>query len=100
MIRITLQDRDDVLVMKVEGCLTGAWVSEVEAVFRDVTARRQHRAIRVDMRDVQCVNDRGLELMTDMYLAGAEFETTGCEMPELVREITRGHHAPVAVRRD
>jgi hypothetical protein len=92
MLRITIQPAGDELVMKLEGCLAGAWVDELEACWRHTRTPDGGR-LRVDLRGVCHVDEAGRELMTRMYLAGAAFVASGCVMPEVVREVTQ---APVA----
>src|SRR3970282_2135272 len=46
------------------------------------------RRVRVDLTNVCHVDDAGVELLMVMYRAGTRFETKGCFMPELVREIS------------
>ena len=86
MFRITLNDADDVLVIRLEGCLSGAWVVEAGLVWRQITTRRS-RPIRVDLTEVCLVDEDGRKLIALMHLDGASFVTSGCEMPEIVREI-------------
>jgi hypothetical protein len=86
--------------MKLEGSLSGAWVVEAGLIWRQLTQRRFLRSIQVDLRGVCHVDDDGRKLLTLMHLDGAQFVTAGCEMPEIVREITyAGEAAPVVVRR-
>lgn len=87
MLRITTQAADGELVMKLEGCLAGPWVRELETCWRDALLRRNGRQIRVDLTSVCHVDAPGRELMTVMHRAGARFITRGCLMPEVVREI-------------
>ena len=87
MLRITIQRADDDLVMKLEGCLAGPWVHELDACWRQARAQVGGR-IRVDLRSVCHVDEAGRELMTRMYHAGAAFVASGCMMPEVVREVT------------
>jgi hypothetical protein len=99
MFRITTNDTDDVLVMKLEGCLSGAWVVEAGLVWRQLTQRQLHRPIQVDLRGVCHVDEDGRKLMTLMHLDGAQFITAGCEMPEIVREISDSPEMAHAVAR-
>lgn len=87
MLRITTERAGSELVMKLEGCLEGASVPEVEAVWREA-AMSHNRPVRVDLVDVCHVDERGRVLMTEMFRAGVRFTARGCEMPELVREIS------------
>jgi hypothetical protein len=87
MLRITLHRVDDDLVMKLEGCLNGPWVGELEACWRE--ARASHAGgVLVDLRGVYLVDEAGRDLMTRMYHGGAAFAASGCAMPEVVREVT------------
>lgn len=87
MLRITTQTADAELVMKLEGCLAGPWVRELETCWRGALQRQDARRIRVDLTAVCHVDTPGRELMTVMHRAGARFVTKGCLMPEVVREI-------------
>ena len=96
MLRITTHETDDVLVMVLEGSLSGPWVLEARAAWRLASGRHAGRPIRVDMRGLCHVDRDGRTLMARMYLEGAEFLTAGCEMPEIVREISQPFR-PLAV---
>ena len=87
MIRITIHHTDDDLTLRVEGCLSGDLVGELEACWLDARTTRRGRRLRVDLLGVCHVDDRGRELMARLYDDGAQFEVSGCEMPEIVREI-------------
>lgn len=89
MLRITSNGAGDRIVLKLEGCLAGPWVAELESHWRrDVPANSDGR-LQVDVTDVCHVDEAGRRLLTLMYHAGARFVTAGCAMPELVREIAR-----------
>lgn len=95
MLRITLNDSDDVVAMKLEGCVAGPSVSEAFACWQRVTNTLggRRRPVHVDLRGVCHVDDEGRKLLMLMYLAGAEFLTSGCVMPEVVREISEAAQA-------
>lgn len=92
MIRITIHHTDDRLTLKLEGCLTGASVPELETCWLDAGPTLQGRQLRIDLRGVCQVDNRGRELMARLYADGAEFAASGCVMPELVREIAAGDY--------
>ena len=87
MLRITSRNADGECVLKLEGCLAGPWVSELDDYWRAV--RHTNRPMRIDLTDVCHVDEAGRELMTVMYHAGARFVAHGCLIPELVREISQ-----------
>jgi anti-anti-sigma regulatory factor len=87
MIRITIHQSDDDLMLRVEGCLSAALVGELEACWLDARSIRRGRRLLVDLRGVCHVDDRGRELIARLCDDGAQFEASGCEMPEVIREI-------------
>lgn len=87
MLRITLHDTDAKLALTLEGCIAGPWVSELEACWGDARQRQGSRRLEVDLRGVCHVDMRGRSLLGRLHDAGAEFIASGCEMPEVVREI-------------
>lgn len=88
MLRITTNAAAAELVIKLEGCLVGMWVREVEACWREAAAAAAPpRRLHVDLSDVCHVDESGRALMTAMFEAGARFTARGCLMPELVKEI-------------
>lgn len=90
MFRITTHSANDQVVMKLEGCLEGPVVLELEACWRDVSRVSQGRPVRVDLVDVCHVDSAGRELLGRMCHAGVAFVARGCVMPELVKEIAGG----------
>jgi anti-anti-sigma regulatory factor len=88
MFRITTHNGTHGFVMKLEGWLSGAWVQELETTWRNAMSGPQGPRICADLRDVYFVDEAGRELLTEMYRAGVNFVAGGCEMPELVREIS------------
>ena len=84
MFRITSRIEDGEIVLKLEGCLAGAGVQELDACWR---ATRDTRCVRVDLREVCHVDAAGERLLMSMYRARVRLITRGCVMPELVREI-------------
>jgi ABC-type transporter Mla MlaB component len=86
MLRITALAAADEHLLKLEGCLAGAWVPELAACWRQLTTSPAN--VRLDLTDVCHVDDAGRELMTAMYRAGVRFVASGFVIPELVREIS------------
>lgn len=87
MFRITPRVEEDEIVLKLEGCLTGAASQTLDACWRDAVTARAGSRVRVDLRDAWYVDQAGRELMTRMCRAGVQFVSAGCVVPEIVREI-------------
>lgn len=89
MFRITTNIEDSEIVLKLEGCLAGACIRELDSCWRAAIKTQGTLPVRLDLREVCHVDDAGRELMMSMYRAGVRFITRGCVMPELVREIAQ-----------
>jgi hypothetical protein len=88
MFRVTPNATPSGCVLKLEGWLAGPLVQELDACWRRTASLRAGQRLCVDLTDVHFVDARGRQLLTDMYRAGVMFVAKGCEMPELVREIS------------
>jgi hypothetical protein len=88
MFRVTTDDSSEMLVLKLEGSLSGPWVDALIVCWRDALASSRGRPIRVDLRDVFFVDEAGQELLARMHDAGAGLVARGCFVAELVREIS------------
>lgn len=93
MFRITSRIQGDEYVLKLEGCLTGPWVRELDACWQEARTTTEGRRIRIDLEDVWHVDAAGRQLMALMYRAGARFVARGCFMPEVVKEIAESADA-------
>ena len=87
MLRITTHKAAGELVLKLEGCLTGAWVDELDACW--TAANENFAGARiVDLSEVYWVDEAGRQLLAHMHRGGARLVTKGCFMSELVREMS------------
>ena len=87
MLRITPRAESDEIVLRLEGCVAGAWAGELYTCWRGVVKEWRGEQVRVDLTDVCHVDDAGREVLRLMHGAGARFTACGCLMPEIVREI-------------
>jgi len=98
MFRITTQTVDGELVLKLEGCLAGPCVHELETCWLGVIKTLADRHLRVDLTGLWRVDAAGRDLLAAMHRAGAHFVAAGCEMPEVIREISESACATVSAR--
>lgn len=89
MLRITIHNQQSDCVLQLEGHLVEPWVTEVTAVWREVSQGADGRRLIVDLRGVCHVDAAGKDAMSVMYLAGARLVACGCVMPEVIREISQ-----------
>jgi len=85
MVRITSEEKDNRIELRIEGSLRGPWVPELEQVWRDSRGRSKH--LHVNLDDVSFVDDAGKTLLTRMFQDGTELSADGLYMTDVVEEI-------------
>ena len=88
MLKITTQTNPTRTIFEVEGKLAGPWVEELENCWRK--AANSVRPVRVMICAVTFIDDKGRDLLVDMYRHGAELVAEGCMNKAIVEEIIRG----------
>jgi len=84
MLRITTHEDSAAVTLVLEGKCRGAWVEELEHCWRRTHASAAGRKLRVDLEKVGFVDERGKELLAEMYAAGVEFSATGLMMRSML----------------
>ena len=76
----------------VEGNLTKAWVEELKLCWQAAfNLRPQHT--RIDLVDVNYIDEEGKNLLASMHEAGVEIAATGLLTRAIVDEVTQGASA-------
>ncbi len=87
MLRITTNETNNVLMVRLEGKLAGPWVAELEECVRMHGNCEASRAAHFDLSGVTFIDDRGKELLRDLRRRGAELVASGCVMRAVVAEL-------------
>ena len=87
MLRITVDDRGAAIHLKLEGRLTGVWVTELERCWRPYSGGSPQRNLVVDLTSTDFVDLAGKYLLALMYQRGATFAVRTPLMRDLVAEI-------------
>ena len=56
MLRITIEEKQTAVILRLEGQLIGPWVADVERCWRNVFASRGEKAVQVDLSAVHFVD--------------------------------------------
>ena len=70
MLRITIDEKPDAVVLRLEGSLIGPWVKNVEECWKNVFAGLGTRSVQIDLSAVSFMDTEGGALLTRMYNAG------------------------------
>ncbi|MGH7771799.1 MAG: hypothetical protein ACREQA_06135 [Candidatus Binatia bacterium] len=85
MLKITIQTGATSTILELEGKLAGPWVKELESCWRK--AANSDRSVRVLLCAVTFIDDKGIDLLTEMYQHGAELVAEGCMNKAVVERI-------------
>jgi ABC-type transporter Mla MlaB component len=93
MLRITTQNEDATLVLRLEGRLHGPWVDELRNCWQRARESIGNAAIRIELVDVGFVDAAGKALLAEMHGAGDELLAQGCLAKAIRDEIVAGRSA-------
>lgn len=91
MLRITTCEGPKTVTLVLEGKCRGPWVDELERSWRRALTSASGRVLQVELEKVGFVDERGKELLAEMYVAGVKLNAAaGLMMISLVEEIMAG----------
>jgi hypothetical protein len=88
MLRISSQILPTEAIFELEGKLAGPWVQEREGCWRN--AVQPDRPLKVLLCAVTFIDEKGTQLLAEMYRQGVELVAEGCMNKALVEQIVRG----------
>ncbi|MBI4527071.1 MAG: hypothetical protein HY695_25015 [Deltaproteobacteria bacterium] len=91
MLKITSQTDGPRITFELEGKLAGPWVQELEDCWRN--AANPGQPVRVLLCAVTFIDEKGRQLLAEMYRHGAELVAEGCMNKAVVEQIVRGERA-------
>lgn len=77
MLKITVEQEPGNITLKLEGSLSGAWVSELEDAWRAAVSNRAGRAICVDLAAVYGIDAAGRYLLLLIHERGGQMIGSG-----------------------
>lgn len=94
MLKITAQHGGgtDSISLILEGRLAGPWVEELQACWRELSAKQRSRAM-IDLIGVTFIDAGGKALLAKLWQEGAALRAAGCLTRCVVEEITESGRA-------
>ncbi len=92
MLKITTQTDGTCTTFELEGKLAGPWVQELESCWRKAVS--SDRPVRVLLCAVTFIDDKGRNLLAQMYQHGAELVAEGCMNKVIVERIIGAEEQP------
>jgi ABC-type transporter Mla MlaB component len=92
MLRITLHDTPQEVILELEGSLAGTWVTELEDSWRAANSSLATRLLCVDLTAVDYVDEAGKYLLALLRDRGVRLIASGLLMTEFVATLLREWH--------
>jgi ABC-type transporter Mla MlaB component len=92
MLRITVEQEPGNITLKLEGSLSGAWVSELEDVWHAAVFDGTGRAVRLDLADVYRIDAAGRYLLLLIDERGGQMIGSGGRILDDLVEIVESWH--------
>lgn len=67
MLRITIQETDDAVAIKLEGRIAGPWVDELDHAWEETASRLSSRKVSLDLCNVTYADADGKRVLRDIY---------------------------------
>jgi len=74
LLKISIQEADNMATLTIEGKLKGPWVTELDRVWEELMPRLRGRQLNVDIRGLMFVDNGGKEILKSI------FQETGAEL--------------------
>ena len=93
MLRITVEDKSEAMVLKLEGRLAGPWVAELDRLWAETSKERAGRKIQLDLRATTFADADGVRSLRSIYeQSGAEILSGTPWTQHLAQEIQSTTH--------
>ena len=87
MLRVTKSDNANAFDLKLEGKLAGSWVDVLEQCWKQAIEDSGGNPGGVDLTAVTYVDDRGMELLTQIHRGGATLHGATCLAKGIIEDI-------------
>lgn len=90
MLKITLLGDPELPTLKLEGKLSGPWVSELEHSWNGFLYEGLKRPVEVDLSDVTFISSEGKKLLKSMFEQGANLQSRSLMTRFILNQIKIG----------
>jgi len=91
MLKISTESSGNVVLLVLEGSLSGPWIAELESACQRADIDQQPERIRVDLSEVTFVSNEGKELLERICGIGVEVVSSDLLTKALCEELSKKH---------
>jgi anti-anti-sigma factor len=96
MLRITIQEKPEAAVIKLEGRIAGPWVAELSRVWVETAPQLTYKNLALDLRNVTYADAAGTQVLRGIYAQTRAELVAGTPWTQfLAEQITRDSAQPV-----
>lgn len=88
MLKITVDETETPIHIRLEGKLAGAYVDELERVWNALRERPNFQGCVIDLKEATCISREGKELLHKMHVAGSQLAAKDCLNQAVIKQIT------------
>jgi len=88
MLRITVHEEPERIVLQLEGRLAGCWVQELQDCLQNARVNSPHSRLQLDLNEVTYVDSCGKIFLKAAHETGVELVASGCWMRAILAELT------------
>ena len=89
MLRITVERQVALVLLVLEGRLSGAWVDELRKVISGLAEEASANPVRIALTSVSGVDAGGRLLLSQLHAQGIRFVGSGLNAKALIEEVTQ-----------
>ena len=90
MLRITVEENPEAIVIKLEGRIAGPWAAELDRLWEEKSSAAAHKKISLDLRETTFADAGGMRVLKAIYSqTGAALLTDTPWTQYLAEEVTR-----------
>jgi anti-anti-sigma regulatory factor len=67
VLRITVEEKPETVVLKLEGRLAGPWAAELGSFWQEKAPNIEKKKLSIDLREVTFADAKGIRLLQEIY---------------------------------
>jgi ABC-type transporter Mla MlaB component len=92
VLRITVDEKPETVVLKLEGRLAGPWAAELGRFWREKAPNLAQKKLSLDLREITFADAGGMRLLKDIYSQTGAALLTGTPWTQyLAEEVAHAH---------
>jgi len=93
VLRITVEEKPDAVVLKLEGRLAGPWAAELDRLWHEKAPNIAQKKLSLDLREITFADASGMRILQDIYSQTGAALLTGTPWTQYLAEEVAHRHS-------